>query len=48
MILKFEMEMLQKMGFEIEPGDGIVDDVSVTLDYFGKGNPKVLFRKILT
>jgi ribosomal protein S18 acetylase RimI-like enzyme len=37
----------QKMGFEIEPGDGIVDDVSVTLDYLGKGNPKVLFKKIL-
>jgi len=36
------------MGFEIEQGNGIIDDVSVTLDYLGKGNPKVLFKKILT
>jgi len=36
-----------KMGFEIEPGDEIVDDVPVTVDYFGKGKPMVLFKKIL-
>lgn len=37
----------RKMGFEIEAGNGIVENVPVTLDYLGKGNPKVLFRKIL-
>jgi len=36
------------MGFLIEPGDGLVDDVAVTLNYLGKDNPKVLFKKILT
>ena len=45
---KLSIKFHQKMGFEIESGDGIVDDVSVTLDYLGNGNPKVLFKKILT
>jgi ribosomal protein S18 acetylase RimI-like enzyme len=44
---KLSVFLHQKMGFEIEPGEGIVDDVSVTLDYLGKGNHKVLFKKIL-
>jgi ribosomal protein S18 acetylase RimI-like enzyme len=44
---KLSIKFHQKMGFEIESGDGIVDDVSVTLDYLGNGNPKVLFKKIL-
>jgi len=37
----------QKMGFEIEQGGEIVNDVSVTLDYLGKGHPKVLFKIML-
>ena len=37
----------QKIGFYIEPGDGLIDDMSVTLDYFGTGRPMVLFKKIL-
>jgi len=45
---KLSINFHKKMGFDIEQGDGIVDDVSVTLDYLGKGNPKVLFKKILT
>jgi len=36
-----------RMGFTIEPGDGTVDGVSVTMDYLGKNDPKVLFRKEL-
>ena len=45
---KLSINFHRKMGFEIEPGDGIVDDMSVTSDYLGKGNPKVLFKKMLT
>ncbi|HPQ45421.1 MAG TPA: GNAT family N-acetyltransferase [Syntrophales bacterium] len=37
----------RKMGYMIEPGDGTVDGVPVTLNYLGKGNPKVLFKKDL-
>jgi ribosomal protein S18 acetylase RimI-like enzyme len=44
---KLSINYHQKMGFEIEQGNGIVDDVPVTLDYLGKGNPKVLFKIIL-
>ena len=44
---KLSINFHQKMGFEIEPGDGIVDDVPVTLNYLGKDNPKVLFRKTI-
>ena len=45
---KLSINFHQKIGFEIEQGNGVVDDVSVTLDYLGKGNPKVLFKKVLT
>ncbi len=38
----------QKMGCVIEPGDGMIDGITVTLSYLGKNNPKVLFRKELT
>lgn len=33
----------QKMGFSIEPGDGQMHDVPVTLDYNRPGDPKVQF-----
>ncbi len=44
---KLSIKFHQKMGFEIEPGDGIIDDVAVTLDYLGKSSPKVLFKKTI-
>ncbi|MFD1451806.1 GNAT family N-acetyltransferase [Oceanobacillus sojae] len=37
----------QKMGFVIEQGDKILDDVSVKTNYDGAGNDRVLFRKEL-
>jgi len=46
-INKLSIAFHQKMGFTIEPGDGMIDGVPVTLDYLGKDNPKVLFRKEL-
>jgi ribosomal protein S18 acetylase RimI-like enzyme len=36
-----------RMGFVIEPGDGMIDGVPVTLDYNRPGDPKVLFTKQL-
>lgn len=46
-INKLSIHFHQRMGFAIEPGDGIIDGVPVTLNYLGKNNPKVLFRKDL-
>lgn len=45
---KLSINFHQKMGFEIETGDGIIEDVPVTLSYLGKDNPKVLFKKSMT
>jgi len=36
-----------RMGFNIEPGDGTIEGVPVTMDYLRKDDPKVLFRKVL-
>ena len=36
-----------RMGFVIEPGDGVIDGTPVTLDYNRPGDPKVLFTKHL-
>jgi ribosomal protein S18 acetylase RimI-like enzyme len=36
-----------KTGFEIEPGNAIVEGVQVTLDYNRPDDPKVLFKKTL-
>jgi ribosomal protein S18 acetylase RimI-like enzyme len=47
-INKISIIFHQRMGFDIEPGDGMIDDVPVTFDYLGKGIPKVLFMKVLT
>ena len=44
---KLSINFHQKMGCTIEPGDGIIDGVPVTLNYLGKDNPKVLFKKDL-
>jgi len=38
----------QKMGFVIEPGDGVIDGVPVMLHYFGQDHPIVRFRKELS
>ena len=46
-INKLSINFHQKMGYTIEPGDGNIDGVPVTLDYLGKDNPKVLFKKEL-
>ena len=37
----------RNMGFIIETGDGIIDDIPVTMDYLGVDDPKVLFMKKL-
>jgi GNAT superfamily N-acetyltransferase len=34
-----------RMGFEVEPGDGLVDDLSVHRNYDGLGEDRVLFVK---
>ena len=44
---KGSIEFHKKMGFQIEPGNGQLFDVSVTLDYNCPDDPKVLFVKIL-
>lgn len=44
---KLSIKFHQKMGFEIEPGDAIIDDVAVTSDYLGKDGSKVLFKKTI-
>lgn len=36
-----------KMGFGIEPGDGMIDGLPVMLHYLGKDNPKVRFIRKL-
>lgn len=36
-----------RMGFEILPGDAQVDGVAVTSNYDGRGNGRVLFRRML-
>lgn len=36
-----------RMGFTIEPGDGVVDGVPVTMNYLRANDPKVLFLKEL-
>ena len=46
-INKLSIRFHQKIGFEIEPGDGIIDDVPVFLNYLGKDCPKVLFKKTI-
>ncbi|MDH3343895.1 MAG: GNAT family N-acetyltransferase [Desulfobacteraceae bacterium] len=44
---KGSIEFHKKMGFQIEPGNGQLLNVSVTLDYNCPGDPKVLFVKKL-
>jgi GNAT superfamily N-acetyltransferase len=46
-INKLSINFHQRMGFAIESGDGIMEDVPVTLNYLGNNDPKVLFRKVL-
>lgn len=44
---KLSIAFHQRMGFTIAPGDGLVDGISVSLNYLGKNDPKVLFSKDL-
>jgi ribosomal protein S18 acetylase RimI-like enzyme len=37
----------RKMGFEIEPGNGEIDGVSVNRDHDGPGGDRVLFRRCI-
>lgn len=46
-INKLSIDFHLRMGFVIEPGDGIVDGVPVTMNFLRKNDPKVLFRKEL-
>ncbi|MGD9009688.1 MAG: GNAT family N-acetyltransferase [Desulfobacteraceae bacterium] len=45
---KLSINFHLRMGFEIEPGDGIVDDLPVTLNFFGNDNHMVLFKKTIS
>lgn len=44
---KLSIDFHKRMGCVIEEGDGIIHGVPVTLNYLGKDNPKVLFKKEL-
>ncbi len=44
---KLSIDFHKHMGFTIEPGNGFIEGVSVTLDYLGVNNHKVLFKKII-
>jgi ribosomal protein S18 acetylase RimI-like enzyme len=44
---KTSIQYHKKMGFDIEPGDYLVDGVPVTKDYDGVGGDRVLFKKTL-
>jgi GNAT superfamily N-acetyltransferase len=46
-INKLSIKFHSAMGFLIEPGDGMIDGVPVTMDFLRKDDPKVLFRKEL-
>lgn len=46
-INKLSINFHLHMGFIIEPGDGVVDDIPVTLNFLRKNDPKVLFKKEL-
>ena len=47
-INKLSIKFHKRLGFEIESGDGIIDNVPVTLNYHGENDHKVSFRKELT
>lgn len=44
---KDSIKFHKKMGFTIEPGDTVINDIPVTLDYNRPGDHKVLFTKLL-
>ena len=44
---KVSIDFHTRMGFLIEPGDGVVEGVCVSLDYNRPGDHKVLFTKYL-
>ena len=46
-INKLSIGFHKRMGFEIEPGDAIVDGIPVTMNFLRNNDPKVLFAKNL-
>ncbi len=44
---KESIEFHTRIGFTIEPGNGEIDGIAVTLDYNREGDTKVLFKKVL-
>jgi len=46
-INELSIEFHLRMGFIIEPGDGIIDGIDVSLNYLKRNDPKVLFKKDL-
>jgi predicted GNAT superfamily acetyltransferase len=46
-INKLSINFHLHMGFIIEPGDGVVDGIPITVNYLRKDDPKVLFKKEL-
>ena len=46
-INKLSIDFHKHMGFMIEAGDGVIEGIPVTLNYLGKNNHKVLFKKEL-
>ena len=42
---KKSIEFHQRIGFSIEPGEGIIDGIPVSYSYYGQDSPMVLFRK---
>lgn len=47
-INKLSVAFHLRMGFGIEPGDGIVDGIPVTMNFLRKNEPKVFFKKELS
>lgn len=44
---KDSIEFHKHMGFTLDPGDGEIDGLPVTLNYHRRNDPKVTFKKIL-
>jgi len=44
---KLSVEFHRHMGFQIEPGDDLIDGLPVTKNYLRENEPKVLFKKVV-
>jgi len=47
-INKLSIDFHIRMGFDIEPGDAMVDGIPVIMNYLRSDDPKVLFKKELS